>query len=333
MQHRNLKGNLIILVATIVWGMALVAQTAAARHLPAFSINALRCLVGALALLPAILIFSKVNGHRFFVQDPVYRKRLWAGGAQSGLMLCIAVNLQQFGIRFYPPDAAISGRAGFITTLYVILVPLFSIVLGRRVRFFLWCGIGLATVGTALLCFSSGIDHLYLGDLLIFACAVAFALQIMCLEHFVQTIDALRLSAVQFLICGALSAVLALVFDAPIGAAAWTAGVKEALLPLLNLGVVSCGVGYTCQTIGQQYADAPMASMTMSLESLFSALFGALLLGERMTFLQALGGILMFFALIVANLPQILPSFSRNDPNERTNEQKKEGSSDDDPQP
>ena len=260
----------------------------------------------ALALLPAIFFLERQRDGRFFLSDATARKRMWIGGALCGLLLCLAVNLQQFGIGLYPADTAISGRVGFITTLYVILVPLFGIVLGRRFGPFLWVGIALAMVGTGLLCFSGGVDQLYLGDLPAFGCAAAFALQIMCVEHYVKEVDALRLSAVQFFVCGCVSALLAVIFEPQTGSAAWFSGVREALLPLLYLGVASCGVGYTCQTIGQRYADAPMASMTMSLESVFSAVFGALLLGERMTGLQALGGALMFSALIVANLPDLL---------------------------
>lgn len=298
---KNLKGNLMLVLAAMVWGVSFVMQDLATEALSPFAINGIRSLVGALMLFFLAAFMSKKSGRPLLEKTKKARVDLIVSGVLCGICLCIATNFQQFGIDAYPPEAAASGRAGFLTALYVILVPVFGIFMKKKLNLTVWIGVMLALVGMALLCFSGGFSGIYVGDIFVICCAVAFALQIICVDKYADRVDGVKLSMIQFLVCGVLSLVLMLVFEDVKGE-----NVIKAFPYILYLGIMSCGVAYTLQIIGQQYSKNPtVASILMSLESVFAVISGAILIGERMSVREIIGCIVMFAAIVFAQLPEI----------------------------
>lgn len=296
---KNLKGNIILILAALIWGVSFVMQDKAVEYLSPFAINGIRSLIGSAVLLPVVLFNAKKSGRPFFEKTKNDRRDIIVCGILCGVFLCIATNFQQFGIEAYPENAAASGRSGFITALYVILVPLFSFVFKKKVSLNVWIGVALATVGMCFLCLSGGITNIYTGDIFVFCCAFAFTGQIMCIDAFADRVDGIKLSMLQFFVCGILSLILSLFFGKPS-----LEGVVGALPYILYLGIMSCGVAYTFQIIGQQYSKNPtVASILMSLESVFAALSGAVISGERLLSREIIGCALMFAAIVFAQLP------------------------------
>lgn len=298
---KSLKGNMLLILAALLWGVSFVMQNKAGAVLSPFAINGIRSIIGSFVLIPVILIFSKKSGRPFFENTKKERKDLLLAGVLCGVFLCIATNFQQFGIILYPDEAAASGRSGFITALYVVLVPVFGIFMKKRVGFTVWIGVFLAVIGMCLLCMSGGIGNIYIGDLIVFCCTFAFTMQIICIDKFADRVDGIKLSSLQFLVCGIMSLIMMLIFEEPT-----LADIKLAAPYILYLGVVSCGTAYTLQIVGQQYSKNPtVASILMSLESVFAAISGAIILGERFTLRETLGCLIMFGAIIFAQLPPV----------------------------
>ena len=296
---KNLKGNIMLVLAAFFWGISFVMQDKAAFYLSPFAINGIRSIIGTLSLMPLILLRSRKSGVPVFESSDKKRKALLISGVLCGVFLCIATNFQQFGIALYPEEAAASGRSGFITALYVVLVPLFSLLGKKKPPFTVWLGVIFATVGMCLLCLGGGESGLYIGDLIVLCCAFAFTLQILCIDRYSDTVDGVKLSALQFLVCGILSLVLMFIFEAPA-----TENIIKAAPYILYLGIMSCGVAYTLQIIGQQYSKSPtVASILMSLESVFAALAGVVLIGESFTLRETFGCITMFAAIVFSQLP------------------------------
>ncbi len=297
---KNLRGNALLILAALLWGISFVMQDSAAAHLPyPFAINGIRSIIGSLVLIPLILVFSKKNARPLFEKSPKERKDLLLAGTICGVCLCVATNFQQFGIMLYPEDAAASGRAGFITALYVVLVPLFGIFMNKRVGPFVWIGVIFSVIGMCLLCLSSGISNIYPGDVIVLCSTLGFTLQIICIDKYADRVDGIKLSAVQFFVCGILSFILMLIFEEPT-----LLQVKAAAPYILYLGVVSCGVAYTLQIVGQQLSKNPtVASILMSLESVFAAISGAIISSERFLPRETIGCIIMFAAIVFAQLP------------------------------
>lgn len=291
-------GSFALLLAAVIWGFAFVAQTSGAKSIPAFTLNTLRSFVGFafLALLIAIMSIKKKD---LIPSDKASVKSLIIGGICCGAALFIATGFQQYAIGTYPPEAAASGRSGFITALYVVLVPCVSaLILKKKIHPLVWLGIGIAVVGMYLLSFSKGISGIYLGDLITFLCAVSFCGHILVIDHFVAKSNGILLSCIQFFTVGVLSLVVALIFEKTTLSA-----ILEALIPVLYLGIMSSGVAYTLQVVGQKYTAPTTASILMSLESVFAVIGGALVLGERLSFRELIGCLLMFAAIIVAQSP------------------------------
>ena len=296
---RNLKGNLLLILAALLWGVSFVMQDKAGEVLSPFAINGIRSIIGSFFLIPVIIVFFYINKKPFFEKTWEAKKDLLLSGVLCGVFLCIATNFQQFGIILYPKEAAASGRSGFITALYVVLVPVFGIFMKKKVNFTVWLGVLLAVVGMCLLCLSNGIGNVYLGDLIVLCCALAFTMQIICIDKFADRVDGIKLSSLQFLVCGVMSLILMFIFEEPT-----LLQVKESLPYILYLGIVSCGIAYTLQIVGQQYSKNPtVASILMSLESVFAAISGALIIGERFTLRESIGCIIMFAAIVFAQLP------------------------------
>lgn len=289
-----------LLLAAMIWGVAFVAQDKASETLGAFTINASRSLIAAFVLVPVALIIRKTQGKRYFEANKKDRCTLLKAGLFCGVFLCISVNLQQFAISMYPEGAAVSGRAGFITALYIIFVPIFGLFLGKKPGPVIILSVVLATVGLYFLCLSNGISAVYTGDIVMTLCGMSFAVQILTVDHFIDRVDPVKLSSLQFLVCGILSTILMLIFEGFDYEALW-----KNILPIIYLAVLSSSVGYTLQIVGQKYSDSPaVSSILMSMESVFAALGGALLAGEQLKGREIIGCVIMFAAIILAQMPK-----------------------------
>ncbi len=299
MNKRKIFSNLALLTAALVWGVAFVSQEQAAQYVGTFTVNALRSFVAVIALIPLILITSKKSGRPVLERTKADRKLLITAGVLCGTFLCISSNIQQFGISLYPSDAAISARSGFLTALYVIFVPILGLFFKRKVGLNVWLSALVAILGLYLLCGSSGISGIYLGDVVVLCCAVSFSFQILCVDHFIDRVDGVKLAALQFLTCGVLSLVLMVIFERPS-----LESIMQASRYILYLGLMSSGVGYTLQIIGQKYSDNPtVASIIMSLESVFAALGGWVLLNKALAPVEIIGCVVVFAAIVLAQLP------------------------------
>lgn len=296
---RNLKGNLILLLAAALWGFAFVAQDIAAHQLAPFSILAVRSFIGAFALSILCYVVSLKRKESVIPKEPKAKKKLFAAGLICGLCLCLASGLQQIAMAMYPSGAAVPARSGFITALYVVLVPICSVIFMRaRFSVNIFFGIVLAVVGLYFLCFSGGIGGVYSGDIVMLACALSFTAHIMCVDNIGRGVDGIKLSCIQFFVCGTAATILAFIFENTT-----VSQIITALPSLLYLGIFSSGIAYTCQIIGQQYSEnSTVASIVMSLESVFAAIGGAVF-GDFLSARELLGCTIMFIAIIISQLP------------------------------
>lgn len=299
MKNKRLLGSIILLLASIVWGFAFVAQSQAAEFIEPFTLNFLRCYVGAIFLIPIMIINRKANKKTILETNNSDRKKLIISGVICGLFMFVAMNLQQFGISLYPSNAATSGRSGFITALYVVLVPLLGIFMKKKIGLKVLISVTLAVIGLYLLCFFKGIDHIYLGDLIVLLSALGFAFQIICIDKYANEVDSIKFSIIQFLVTGTLSMILMFIFE--------DFNINNILMvigPILYLGIVSTGIGYTFQIIGQKLSQNPsIDSILMSFESVFAVIGGAIIMKEVLLVNEIIGCILMFIAIIISQIP------------------------------
>ncbi|MBQ7144778.1 MAG: DMT family transporter [Oscillospiraceae bacterium] len=291
---RNIAREIFMpLITAAIWGTAFVFQKLCAEHLPPFTVNALRGFIAVLVLTPVALLFDAAKKRRGEWQPLNWRKWL-LGSFCCGAMLSLGVNLQQAGLA-----VASAGKAGFITAFYVVLVPIFGRVIGQKVRSRIWLCVGLMALGLWLLCLKAGESFsLAPTDALLILCAAGFAVQVLFVDHFVQHVDGVKLSIGQFLVSGILSGILALLFETP----TWT-GFTASLWPLLYISVMSSGVAYTLQILAQKDTNPTIVCLLLGLESVFSVVGGALILGDRMTVREYLGCAVMFTAVVLAQLP------------------------------
>ena len=301
MKYKNLKGSLILCFAALLWGLAFVAQTNASA-VPSFLINCLRSYISVPFLYLVYRIVKRKNPEPVFPKSKSERKTVITGAIVCGIFLAISVNFQQFGIAFYPDGAAVEAHSGFITALYVIIVPIFSLFLKRKISPLVWVSVVIALVGFYLLCFKSGLDGFYFADLLVFVCAICFSLHILAVDKFVGAIGGIRLSMLQFLVCGTVSGILSLIFETQ----NYNGQILLSAMPyILYLGIMSSGVAYTLQIIGQKYAEPAFASLSMSLESVFAAIGGALA-GNLLSGRELIGCTVVFAAIILAQIPELI---------------------------
>lgn len=301
MKHNNLKGSLILITAALIWGLAFVAQSGAADLVPPFIFNALRSFIAAFVLYFFWIFINRKDKKTFFPANKSDRKKYYMSGLICGLCLAVSVNFQQFGIAFYPKGVASEARAGFLTALYVILVPIFSVFAKKKIHPVIWAAVVIALFGVYKLCFSCGFGQIYLGDVLVFICAICFSLHIMSVDKFVGFTGGIKLSIMQFTVCGAFSFVLSLIFELQ---QINIQNILSATLQILYLGIMSSGIAYTLQIVGQKYAEAAVASISMSLESVFAALGGWIISGNVLSSSEILGCVLVFLAITVAQIPE-----------------------------
>lgn len=290
---QQIKSSLILLLTATIWGVAFVAQSVGMEYIGPFTFNAIRCVLGGLVLIPAILVLKKKKETGAENQEKEDKKTLWAGGIACGVILCIASNLQQFGIM----EASV-GKSGFFTALYIVMIPVIGIFIGKRPGIKLWFCVALAVVGMYLLCMKDGSFTIERADIMLLLCALAFSFHILVVDYFSPKVDGVKMSCIQFFVCGVLSAVGMLFTETPD-----ISNIQAAWLPLLYAGLLSCGVGYTLQIVGQKGINPVIASLIMSLESVISALAGWVILGQVLSPKEILGCVLMFVAIIITQIP------------------------------
>lgn len=288
---KNMKGNLILLLTALIWGTAFVAQRDGVNYVGPFTFNASRTFLAAVVLIPVVLgfkLFEKRSGD----YKPVNKKITVIGGVFCGLALGVASCLQQIGL-----VTTTAGKGGFITALYVIIVPLIGLVLGTKQPKKIWFCVILAIAGFYLLCINEGFS-LAVGDAFILACAFGFAIHITVIDRFLKKgADALIMACIQFWSAGIMMLIPTFVFETPT-----IDGIYAAGFSILFTGIMSSAVAYTLQIIGQRYTTPTLATLIMSLESVFAALAGWLLLGENLSLKELFGCVLVFAAVILAQI-------------------------------
>lgn len=298
---KELRNSLCLILTALVWGVAFVAQRQGGATAGPYTFNCIRSLMGAVVLLPVIrFLDGRTENHKPQTQQD--KRRLWIGGILCGAVLFVASTFQQMGM-YYGTTA---GKAGFLTACYILLVPVLGIFVGKKCHWNVWVGILTAVVGLYFLCLTEGFSF-YVSDVLVLLCAVCFSVHIMVIDYFSPLVDGVRMSCIQFLVCGVLGLAPMIgveVIRAPGGLQGWMQmfGGWEVWIPILYAGIMSCGVGYTLQIIGQNGINPAIASLLMSLESVFSVLAGMLILHETMTGREILGCVLVFGAVIFAQV-------------------------------
>jgi len=287
MNTKKLKSTILLFLTAIIWGFAFVAQRVGAEYVGAFTFNGIRFLLGTLSLIPVILIFEKekFNKEKF--------KKTLVSGLLAGLVLFIASTLQQFGVEL----TGSAGKAGFLTGLYIVLVPLIRFVMGKKTSILTFFGAIFAVVGLFFLCMTGNEISFGIGDIVLIIGAFFWAGHILAVDKFVNDVSLLKFSMTQFFVCGFLSLVFAL-FTENIEFSA----IQSAGIPILYGGLMSVGVAYTCQILGQKDSDPTFASIVFSTESVFSAIGGAIILHEIMSGRGYLGCVLIFIGIILSQL-------------------------------
>ena len=289
MKKNALKGNLILMLTAVIWGVSFVSQRVGMEYIKPNTFNGIRTMIGVLILIPFIFVRDKAGKSR-----PCDKKKLIIGGIICGALLCAAGTLQTWGMVY-----TTSGKSGFITAMYMIFVPIIGLFAGKKIRAVTAAGVVLAVAGMYMLSIGGTDLIINRGDVITLVCAFIFAFHIMAIDRFSSEVDCVKLAWLQFFVCGTINIILMLLFEHP----DWEL-VRSCSVPILYSGIMSCGVAYTLQIVGQQYAEPTTSSIILSLESVFAALAGWVLLNETLTFREVLGCILMFVAIIIVQLPQ-----------------------------
>lgn len=295
MQKGTVKNSILLLLTAVIWGTAFVAQSVGMDYIGPFTFNAARFMIGGTVLLPLILYFKKKSptDTRTAEEKKADRKTLFTGGCLCGLALCSASLFQQMGIQY-----TTVGKAGFITTLYIIIVPILGLFFHQKVSGKIWIAAVMALAGLYLLCVNESFSMNY-GDLLVFVCAILFSVHILVIDYYSPKVDGVKLSCIQFYVSGLISCVGAFLTETPsLGA------IMEGMMPILYAGVMSCGVAYTLQIIGQKNMNPTVASLILSLESVISVLAGWVILGQALTLKEIIGCGIVFAAVILVQLPE-----------------------------
>lgn len=309
MKSKKLISSLLLILAALIWGVAFVAQSVGMKYIGPYTFSFIRCMIGGIVLIPVIFLFG--NKETITEKKSNSNNRtLFIGGVLCGICLCVATNLQQFGLLY-----SSSGKAGFITTCYIVIVPIIGIFFKKKTHLNIWIGVLIALIGMYFLCVLAddgsvntireivylniaGIK-INIGELFLVLCAIAFSFHIITIDHFSPLVDGIKLSCIQFFVSGILSGIAMLIYEK-----ASMAAVMDALIPILYTGILSSGVAYTLQIIGQKNLNPTVASLLMSLESVISVLAGFIILGQNLSSYEIIGCILIFCAVILAQLPE-----------------------------
>ncbi len=304
MGKTQIRNSLLLLLTAVIWGVAFVAQSVGMDYVGAFTFNCVRSIIGGLVLIPCIVFLKNLklrenrgegkNSGKLSLKESLHVTRVEVvGGICCGIALFAASNFQQFGISY-----TTVGKAGFITALYVVIVPIMGLFFRKRVSFVVWISVVLSVIGLYLLCMTEKSFSLSFGDLLVLICAVLFSIHILVIDYFSPKGDGVVMSCIQFLVCGLLSGVMMFLFETPV-----ISSILAAWMPILYAGVLSCGVAYTLQIVGQKDMNPTVASLILCLESVVSALAGWLILHQALSARELAGCFLMFFAIVLAQLP------------------------------
>ncbi len=295
-KNKNMLGTAQLMLAAFIWGSAFVAQSAGMEHIGPLTFASVRFFLGGIILLPLIFIRDRIAS-----KHPAYRppekssfRKLLISGIVCGILLTVASNLQQFGLLY-----TTVGKAGFITTLYVIFVPLCGLFFKERPSVNVWLAVFIATIGLYLLCMSESFS-LSLGDGLVLLCAIVYTGHIVVVGKVSPGLDPIKLSCIQFLTVGFITLVPALVLETPDPAA-----IAKAWVSIAYAGILSSGVAFTLQVVAQRHTDSTIAAITMSFESVFAVLSGAVVLGQFPSIKEGIGCAVMFIAIILAQLPPL----------------------------
>ena len=292
------KNTFLLLLTAFIWGVAFVAQSVGMDYVGPLTFNASRFIIGAIFLIPCIAFLDKLKEKenqaacKNIPAAPQNKKVLITGGICCGIAIAAASTLQQYGIAY-----TTVGKAGFITALYIVIVPILGIFLKRKPRLIIWFSVLLALVGLYFLCMTDSLSFSK-GDTLVLLCTFVFSLHIMIIDHFSPMVDGVRMSCIQFAVAGVLCGIPALIFEHPTFSsliAAWA--------PILYAGILSCGVAYTLQIVAQKNYDPTVASLLLSLESVFSVLAGWVILHQALSPREIFGCVLVFIAIILVQLP------------------------------
>ncbi len=300
MNLKALKNPLLLLLASVVWGMGFVAQEVG-DAVPVFQFNASRSFVASIVLIPVILLLGD-KAPKPIVKSGNENKLLLLGGVLCGCALAVASAFQQSGMK----AGADPGKAAFITAMYIILVPVFGIFLKKRATLKIWLSVVIAIIGLGLLCLNESDMSINVGDLLELCCAVVFSIHILIIDHFSPKVECVKMAQIQFFVCGVVSTLLSVAFGESFDFSVITGNI----LPILYLGIMSSGVGYTLQIVAQRDTDPTVASIIMSMESVFGVLASTaavaigLIGGSFLTLREIFGCIVMFGAIILSQLPE-----------------------------
>lgn len=292
MNKKAMGSNLLLALAALIWGVAFVAQSVGMEYVGGFTFNGCRFLIGGAVLIPLICFMEKKQARAGWTGWWRRQKTAVTGGVCCGLFLFVASSFQQFGVAH-----TTVGKAGFITALYIVIVPLLGIFLKKKIGWSLWVSVALATVGMYLLCMTGGLG-INRGDVYVFLGSICFSFHILVIDYFSPKGDGVVISCVQFFTAGLISWILAVLFETP-----ELTAIRAAWAPILYAGAMSCGVAYTLQVVGQKNTDPVLASLILSLESAFSLIAGWVILDQRLSSKELGGCILVFAAIILAQIP------------------------------
>lgn len=294
MKKQQIKGEVCLILAAMLWGTSFIFQKMGMDHVGPFTFGFFRFTLGAIALYPVILVIQKINSKR---EKPKvitsFKDNLMIKGSiLCGLASFVAGSLQQMGIVY-----TTAGKAGFITSMDIVIVPIFMVILRRKVGSFTWLGVAIAGFGLYLLCITDGFT-IQLGDGLVMGCAVAYGFQILLIDHYAERVDPIKLSFLQYMLCGLLSGLFAFVLE--------TVALQDIIdcaIPILYTAILEVTIAFTLQVIGQKDTPPAIAAIIMSLEAVFASLSGALVLGEVMSTKELIGCGLMMAAFIIIQIP------------------------------
>lgn len=289
MKNKRFYGNVMLILTALIWGSSFVAQSVGMDYIGPFTFNAIRCIIGGIVLIPIIFIIDKVKKDS---KSKDNNNQLILGGILCGIALFTGSTLQQFGISFTSV-----GKAGFITALYIVLVPLLGIFFKKKVSLKIWLSVLISMIGLYLLCITENFS-IGKGDLLVLCCAFFFSIHILLIDYFSPKVNGVKMSCIQFFVAGIISILPMAIFESPT-----LTSILSAWAPILYAGVLSCGVAYTLQIVAQKNTDPTVASLLLSLESVFAVISGWFILSESLSFKELTGCALVFIAIILAQLP------------------------------
>ena len=290
MKNKAVIGNFLLILTALIWGSAFVAQSVGMEYIEPITFNGIRCIVGGIVLIIANIVFDSVkkkNG-TYHKTEKEEKRQLITGGIICGIIIFLASTIQQIGI-----SQTTVGKAGFISVLYILIVPFIGLLMKQKLPKMIWPCCAIAVFGLYFLCMNESFT-VSKGDIIVLISAVAYAIHIIAIGYFAPKVDCVKLSCFQFLVCGVISVIFMLIFEKPN-----FENILQAWLPIIYAGALSGGVGYTLQTVAQKWTKPSIASLLMSFESVFAVLAGAVILQQIPTVREGIGCVLMFISIIL----------------------------------